>query len=122
MVNMQLHAQWSPRGQVTDWTHETRRPFDHAHLDDGSARMTGATPSRIQYSDRALERLLARDVPSADVTAKDAAVCQSAPTTHPHNVPGILVSPFFSFTFRRGNCYHFCYFSRFSFTFYYVFL
>ena len=32
---------------------------------------------RIQYSDRALERLLARDVPSADVTAKDAAVCQS---------------------------------------------
>ena len=50
---------------------------------------------RIQYSDRALERLLARDVPSADVTAKDAAVCQSAPTTHPHNVPGILVSPFF---------------------------
>ena len=68
--------------------------------------------SRIQYSDRALERLLARDVPSAAVTAKDAAVCQSAPTTHPHNVPGILVSPFFllfflSFTFRRGNCYHF---------------
>jgi len=50
---------------------------------------------RIQYSDRALERLLARDVPSAAVTAKDAAVCQSAPTTHPHNVPGILVSPFF---------------------------
>jgi len=54
---------------------------------------------RIQYSDRALERLLARDVPSADVTAKDAAVCQSAPTTHPHNVPGILVSSFFSFFF-----------------------
>ena len=42
--------------------------------------------SRIQYNDRALER----DV-HADVTTKMLAVCQSArtaPTTHPHNVPG----------------------------------
>jgi len=69
------------------------RPMASCHVDTFRKKLSPVSNPRIQYSDRALERLLARDVPSADVTAKDAAVCQSAPTTHPHNVPGILVSP-----------------------------
>jgi len=69
--------------------------------------------AEIQYYDRALERFLPRDVLTLQPRYSCLPVRAHGPPTH-----SILVSPFLSlflsFTFRNGNCYHFCSFSGFS--------